>query len=314
MQEAEGGSAAYLFEILPQVNNVFDLVEIAKKELSQTPELQILPQTVSQPDFQTIIDWIVSLCSAVCIFGIDNCKDPDDKNLDLIIVIPENSKNSFKELKKAINTVKIKGWKIDYSLYHLSQLRKHFDEGSIFHVLTCKEENLLYNGGTVDLSDWTTTKSAEMKISATATFEINFNRGKNFLEGAKSYISKDEKEMAAFMLQQAAEMTLHGMLMAVLGMNVRNHSIMALLKHCNRFTKQLSKLFPNNTAKESSLVKLMESAYHSARYKDDFIVDAQELALFFERVELLMETSESITRAMIVRFLSSNENEIGSSE
>src|SRR6218665_949602 len=68
MQEAAQGFASCLFDVLPQVHNVFDFIEQATVELSGQKEP--LQQTHSPTDysFQTVIDWIIGLSAPVCIY------------------------------------------------------------------------------------------------------------------------------------------------------------------------------------------------------------------------------------------------------
>jgi len=84
-------------EALPQVENIFKFVEEASRELEQGHYQLNLPQKRVGLDFQTLIDWIVSLCSPACIYKTAPCNEKQE-DINLLIVIPLKGNATFKEL------------------------------------------------------------------------------------------------------------------------------------------------------------------------------------------------------------------------
>lgn len=300
MQDAEQGFASCLFDVLPQVNNVFDFIEQATVELSGQKEP--LQQTHSSTDysFQTVIDWIIGLSTPVCIYK--HAQHSGSALADLLIVVPKNSNKKFGEYSAVINTVKLQHWNVKYSLYQMQQLSRYIDEGSIYHINACQPEHLLYYDGSEDLPKIMPADFEAIKRKATSHFAMGSNRAHLFLQDAKNYMGKGRMEMAAFMLHQCAEQILKSAVLSICGMDIRNHSILALLQHCSRFAPDLSTIFPGGSSLEDSLTKLLESAYQDARYKDNFVVDTEQINLLYNRISSLLEDTQQSVSKIIAQF------------
>jgi HEPN domain-containing protein len=298
-QEAERGIVSYLFDVLPHVNNMFDSGAAVKEAVAGT-------RTAEISTFRDMINWIVSLVAPVCIYRLDDGYSMVNNQADLIIVVSKNSNKRFREYCAIINTVVFMGKKINYSLYQMQHLHKYVKEGSIFHIKACQQEHLVYHDGSEPLPPIASVNFSEIEIKAKACFEKGYNRGLPFLEGAKQLIEEGRADIASFMLHQAAELTLHGTILAISGIDVRNHSVMSLLQHCNRFAPQLCQIFPGGTVKEDNLINLLESAYLKSRYSNSFDVDAEEVALLMERVIFLLDTTEKLVSKTIGEFIQSS--------
>lgn len=300
MQDAEQGFASCLFDVLPQVNNLFDFMEKAAAELSGKRELLQEQPAPAENSFQTVIDWIIGLSSPVCIYK--QAHHPEQVQADLLIVLPKNSSKKFSEYSAVINTVKLQHWKVSYSLYQMQQLSRYIEEGSIFHINACQPEHLLYYDGSEDLPKIMPSDYEVIKQKATSHFVMGSNRANLFLQDAKNYMTKGRMEMAAFMLHQCAEQILKSAVLSICGMDIRNHSVITMLQHCGRFAPHLSTIFPGGSILEDNLTRLLESAYQDARYKDDFVVNTEQINLLYNRVSSLMEDTQQSVSKIIAQF------------
>lgn len=286
VDDADKGFGCYLCEVLPQVENIFKFMERANKELQPGNYQLRLPSTNVPLSFQTLIDWIVSLCSPTCIYQMPACDDDQD-NINLLIVIPLKENITFKEMKKWLHSMNTAGCCVNYSLYQMPQLLKYIAAGSIFHLNACRKENLIYDKGTEPLPEIETEKFQEAKRKAAKIFAQGFKRGSAFLEGAQVYRANQENNMAAFMLHQATELTLHALLQAITGIYFREHSITDLLRYCGRLSSQLRDFFCKEPD-DPLLLKLLQEAYVNARYNNDYKITTTELNLLYEKVAAIL--------------------------
>ena len=289
VDDADRGFGCYLCEVLPQVENIFKFVEKASRELEQGHYQLNLPQKRVGLDFQTLIDWIVSLCSPACIYQTAP-SDDNQEEINLLIVIPLKENTTFKEMKKWLHTMNTNGWKVNYSLYQMPQLLKYIEAGSIFHMNACRKENLIYDSGTEPLPSIQPEDFQEAKRMAAEIFAQGFKRGTAFMDGAQVYRTKQENNIAAFMLHQATELTLHAVLQAVTGIYFREHSISDLLKYCGRLSPQLKDFFCNHP-EDTLLLKLLQEAYVNARYNSEYKITTAELNLLYEKVTAILDSA-----------------------
>lgn len=298
VDDADKGFGCYLCEVLPQVENIFKFVEDASRELEKGHYQPTLPRKEARLNFQMLIDWIVSLCSPTCIYRTAPCADNQD-DINLLIVIPLKENTTFKEMKKWLHTMNTNGWKVNYSLYQMPQLLKYIEAGSIFHITACRKENLIYDSGTGPLPSTQQGDLQKAQRKAAEIFAQGFSRGTAFMDGAQGYMAKQENNIAAFMLHQATELTLHAVLQAVTGIYFRDHSIRDLLKYCGQLSPQLKGFFRKHPD-DALLLRLLEEAYVNARYNSEFKVTAAELNLLYEKVAEILKiaslyVSESVS-------------------
>lgn len=298
VEDAERGFGTYMFEVLPQVDNIFKFIEKAAQELDECRYQLETPERKTEADFQILVDWIVSLCNPTCIYKIDPYHT-DKEDINLLIVIPLKESTTFKEMRKWLHTMNTRGWKINYSLCQIPQLLKYIEAGSIFHINACQKENLIYDSGTEPLPSPKPEDFMEAQKKANTVFAQGFKRGSAFMDGAKIYMDMHENNMAAFMLHQATELTLHTVLEAITGMYFREHSIRDLLKYCGQVTHQLKGIFGKDPI-DALLLRLLDEAYVNGRYNNEFVVKTSELTLLHEKVDTILDkvcryVSETLT-------------------
>jgi HEPN domain-containing protein len=290
-----------LFDVLPQVDNLFDFIECAAEECNQIEETNVSDDLNRRPPFRAVIDWIAALISPACIYQLSGGVTEDDV-IDLIIVLHQSEKKSFNVCEGLINVMNANNRIVNFTLFKMQQLNKYIEEGSIFYTKTCRPERMVYQSGTEQVRFPPSIDLALLKARATGNFKAGYNRGLWFLKGAQHYIGYNYKEMAAFMLQQAAELTLRAVILAITGIDMRNHSIEVLLRYCSRFAPQLSALFPGDSGEADRLTELLETAYLKARYTEEFIITTTELMLLNEKISRLLDLAATTVGRLIHDF------------
>jgi HEPN domain-containing protein len=138
----------------------------------------------------------------------------------------------------------------------------------------------------------------------------NWNRwglqGRQFFEGAKRYREDENYILALFLLHQAAESTLLGIIKAILGYYPHVHDLSRMLKITMLFTGGLNDVFQLETELGARIFGVLQDAYSEARYKSDFVPDDHSVNLLIDRVDTFLEKAEAI----YLDFISSKEAQV----
>src|SRR5690606_21541161 len=113
-------------------------------------------------------------------------------------------------------------------------LANHIHEGNLFYSSVCIADNLVYQSSADGFPDPDPERIAGARLNAKTVFTASYNKATSFIDGAKFHFDRESYDVSAFMLQQATELTLRGVVMAFTGRDVRTHSVGELLKNCRR--------------------------------------------------------------------------------
>lgn len=95
--------------------------------------------------------------------------------------------------------------------------------------------------------------------------------------------------MAAFMLDQAIEITLYGLITALMGRCPKTHYFRELKKPLKRCAPELTYIVSPSKEEESRLLLLLEKAYFESRYSASFSVSDNDVSLLKKAAEALHE-------------------------
>jgi HEPN domain-containing protein len=141
-----------------------------------------------------------------------------------------------------------------------------------------------------------------IKQKAINDFATGYIRAQSFLSGAKQQIESSENATAAFMLHQAAELTLRAVILALLGFDARTHSIEVLKKHSRRCMPQVNELLPVGDEDEAQLLKVLDKAYLGARYATNYSIDDNQLEALTQRITTLLVVAKETFNAKMELF------------
>ncbi len=118
------------------------------------------------------------------------------------------------------------------------------------------------------------------------------SKGFEFFTGAQLYMLRKQYKLGAFLLHQAAEHALVGMIFAATGFRACTHNLDKLLRFAMGYSDSLGTLFPCDTEKEVQLFRLLQKAYIDARYKDDYNIKGEQLEQLSARVRKLLDIAK----------------------
>jgi len=129
---------------------------------------------------------------------------------------------------------------------------------------------------------------------AKADWERWGSQGKAFFQGAKRYIEDEDYTLGIFLLHQAAESTLIGLIRVLMGYRISAHNLSRMLRTTLLFTDVLQDVFELGNEEGQRLFKLLQEAYAEARYRTIYTVNEQDVKQLVPKVELFLITAEAV--------------------
>jgi HEPN domain-containing protein len=124
-------------------------------------------------------------------------------------------------------------------------------------------------------------------------------QGLLFLKGAKRYIEDGYYGLGAFMLHQAAESCLIGIVRALSGYQTSSHNLSRMLRLTLLYTDEIIDVLELEKTEEAKLFNLLQSGYSEARYKSDFGLEEAPAKLLSLKVQLLVKKIEDLYLKLI---------------
>jgi len=111
------------------------------------------------------------------------------------------------------------------------------------------------------------------------------NKYQEFMAGAELFKIRKQYKFSMFMLHQAMEHVLSGVLKIGMGYYCCTHSIERLIRYAGFILGEIHEIFPRNNETEKRLFKLLQRAYIESRYGTDYVVNFKDLDAVFSKVE-----------------------------
>ncbi len=178
---------------------------------------------------------------------------------------------------------------INASLHKEEMQQQQLKDGHIYYFIACNNKNLIYAATNFTLTIPTEALLQQLAEKATAVFNEAHKKADSFLHGAANFRSDRDNELTAFMLQQAAELLIRGVITALSGNCPKTHSFNELIKPLRRYLPQLDYIISANATDEERLLNILEKAYLDSRYANNLIINDADIHLLSEAIELLHE-------------------------
>lgn len=151
---------------------------------------------------------------------------------------------------------------------------------------------LVYDAGNSALLPPGNYNPAELCKKVELEYRDWMQRAHHFLRGALYYKDQKLPELAAFNLHQTTELALMAIVRVTTGYRAGTHNIDRLFTYAVNFCSTSLNVLPNDTPTEKKLRKLLAKAYIHSRYKDDYVLTAEELTILIDRVLQLVKACE----------------------
>lgn len=248
------------------------------------------------PGLQEVLDMAVRLIAPRWIFlsGTYKKREPAKPVYDLLIVLPNHIERPHREYTLLAEHISARIHPIMTTFIKSADLCKKLNIGHIFFSLVCRPENLLYTTNSPLLPGRGALPVKAIILRAKRDFLIRMSRATSFMKGARFFQENRDKELTAFMLQQAVELACRAIITGLTGQQLHSHSLRALLLQCQRCVPELGHLFMIDREEDERLLTLLKQAYVGARYKDHYIVEETDLQCLLHRTARLHAAAEAL--------------------
>lgn len=211
--------------------------------------------------------------------------------IDLLIVISGKQGVAFTELEPILNIACLQYPQVVCSLHHEGSVLEGLRKGHIFYSFHCTMDNLVYDNKVLDYPVTSPEHLLPVKQNALQIFNGNFRKAQEFYSSAESLYQKNFSPLVVFMLHQAAELTYRAILQSLNGYDKKSHEIRVLAKCVRPRARKLHSILNADTPEDKHTIELLDRAYLSARYDEQYNIAEKDLETIFKKVKLLQEVA-----------------------
>lgn len=243
---------------------------------------------------QPLIQFLVTTIAPAKIYMLkqDEVAGNDSATImDLLIVISGKQGAAFTELEPIVNIACLQYPQVVCSLHHEGSVLEGLRKGHIFYSFHCITDNLVYDDKVLDYPVTSSEHLLPVKQNALQTFNGNFRKAQEFYSIAESLYQKHFSPLVVFLLHQAAELTYRGILQSLNGYDKKSHEIRVLAKCVRPRARKLHSVLNADTPEDKHTIELLDRAYLSARYDEQYNIAEKDLETIFKKVKLLQQVA-----------------------
>jgi uncharacterized protein len=215
---------------------------------------------------------------------------------DLLVITREADRRSDYELQDIIENRCRNEVPVTVLVHDISYVNQRIAEGHYFFSMIREEAIMLYDAGKTELVTAGVPDLPRIRMMAQQDFDRWRRQAWAFFRSAEFNLGHEEWKIATFLLHQAAEQMYQAILLAFMGYKPTTHNLDKLRRYTNRFSIELTLLFPRDNEEEDRLFRLLVSGYVDARYKEDFVISRSDIKILTERIRRLLEIAERICK------------------
>lgn len=178
----------------------------------------------------------------------------------------------------------------------INKLNSDLSEGRYFYTEIKRDGILLYDSGKHKLARRRKLHYDEIKQQAEEYYNEKYEKARQFFETRKYHYDQGWLHLSAFDLHQTCENLFYTTRLTFTLQNSKQHNLAKLLGSVRKYSPVFSEIFPNDTAEEKRLFKLLKTAYVEARYNPNFKVTEEDFEALSGKAILLFELVERICR------------------
>lgn len=177
------------------------------------------------------------------------------------------------------------------------------EKGDFFYSEIRREGIVLYDTGSFILPEPRQPEIFEVERQAKDFFQDFFHKGERFLKTAKEFDYPDgEYKMASFHLHQACESFFYAISLTFNQYKPKEHDIRMLIDFNRRYSENIVKAFPRETAQNEHLFELLRVSYVQSRYNKGFVVHAGDVETLIQWIERFRDLTFEMCRNKISEF------------
>lgn len=207
---------------------------------------------------------------------------------DFLIVTKDNPEKTYVQESLVMNRTDRYKPPVNLEIHEIEYINKGLEIGEYFFVDIVREGVLLYDKGTIQFTEPRELTADEKKEKAQRYFDTLFPQADEFIAGSKFYAERSNYKLAAFNLHQAAENLYYATLLVFTDYKPKTHNLWKLRNKAKPYSETLFSVFRAEVEKnEKRLFELLKRGYIDARYRSDYDITGNELAILLERVVIM---------------------------
>lgn len=177
------------------------------------------------------------------------------------------------------------------------------EKGDFFYSEIRREGIALYDTGSFILPEPRDPEMIELERQAKDFFQDFFHKGERFLKTAREFDYSDgEYKMASFHLHQACESFFYAISLTFNQYKPKEHDIRMLIDFNKRYSQEIVKIFPRETAKNEHLFELLRASYVQSRYNKEFVVHKEDVEVLMKWIERFRDLTFDICERKLHEF------------
>lgn len=191
----------------------------------------------------------------------------------LLLLISEEEKTPEGELSNKIEDI-CKPLTNVYAIVHKTESAiQGIKQGSRFWNRVIAKGNIIHQSPDIALPEPKQISNEVLIERADFNWHRWGEQGKEFLKGADVFLQNSNYRLAAFMLHQATESILKGIIQSILGYRVQVHNLSRLIRLSLLITDEFRRQFMLHTIEGAQTFALLKDAYSHSRYDAGFEPD-----------------------------------------
>lgn len=206
----------------------------------------------------------------------------------LIVILKGNCTSLTKELSTMVAKIFQEETDYLYRIFSFEYALQQLKEDNLFFVHGCTWEKLIYQHPDEELDNFYEYRFSEQTLS---NIESAFFKEQNkiiaFMDGALFFVEKKNLSHATYMLHQYIELWFRFSAFLTMGKERKSHSIKELQTYINSYSPKLGKLFNTEIEEELNLLKLLDDAYITTRYDNNYHINLEQVLEIQEKAKLI---------------------------
>ncbi len=213
----------------------------------------------------------------------------------LLVILKGNCSSLTKELSSMVAKIFQEETDFLYRIFSFEYAHQQLKEENLFFVHFCYWDKLIFQNPGAELNSLYEFQISEKTLNnIQSLFEKERHKMAAFLDGATFFIEKNNLSHAAYMLHQYIELWFRFVALFTMGKERKSHSIKELQTYIKPFLPELGNLFNTKIEDEKHLLKLLDDAYITTRYENNYHINLEQIHKILEKANKM----ESVARSL----------------
>jgi len=205
-----------------------------------------------------------------------------------IVILKVNCSSLSKELSSMVAKIFQEETEFLYRIFSLNYAQQQLMKENLFFVHGCTWDKLIYQNTNAELDSFHEYYIPKKTLdNIQATFEKERHKMAVFFDGATFFIEKNNLSHATYMLHQYIELWFRYAALFTMGKERKSHNIKELQTYIKAFASELGNLFNTEIEEEQSLLKLLDDAYITTRYENNYHINLEKIHKILEKANII---------------------------